>query len=229
MISRSFYFSLCLVTVAAYAQSEISPEKGESPSFLTGQDAANHSLSNITLINRTNQPINVYGLFIATYDINDCSSCTGNVVSGDNLLGAVVQPVFFNVNQSIPIGQNYLYNMLYNGLYALNSQSITPPCLLPGCSWPGDTPIQGWCLNIGALSLHSNYTYSFYAKENYLPASIVPFTEAATNVAYNYNYDLINPELFGNGAACIGPITCNDQSLTCSVRTPQSQSFQPYT
>lgn len=199
-------------------------------SLMTAQDIRSNTLSNITITNRTTQPISVAGLFIASFDINDCSSCFGSVVSGDNLGGAMISPVTFKVNQAVPVGQNYLYNMIYNGIYYIRNTVGSSPCNLPGCSWPGDDPnVHGWCISINVVSRNSTYTYSNYTNGTNLPANSPPYAAAGNSTPFNYQYDLINPNTLGAGNTCLGPIVCNDQTLSCQVSTAQNESFQPYT
>ena len=206
--------------------------KNDAPNsyaLMTAHDMHENALSNVTITNRTAQPITVSGLFIASFDINDCSSCYGSVTAGDNLGGAIVSPITFKVNQTVPIGQNYLYNMIYNGIYYIKNSVGSSSCSLPGCSWPGDdTTVTGWCISINVVSLDSNYTSSSYKNGSNPPANSPPYAWAGTAPAYHYNYDLINPTTLGNGNACIGPITCNDNTLTCKVSTAQNEVFQPY-
>jgi hypothetical protein len=197
--------------------------------LMTLHDMQEKTLSNITITNHTAQPVSVSGLFIASFDINDCSTCFGSVVSGDNAGGAVVSPVTFKVNQATPIGQNYLYNMLYNGIYYIRNTVGSPPCSLPGCSWPGDDPnVRGWCISINVISRNSNYTYSNYTNGTNPPANVPAYSHAGNSTPFNYKYDLIDPNTLGTGNACLGPITCNDQTLTCKVSHAQNESFQPY-
>lgn len=218
-------YLLCILSgLASFANAQA---QQFDPSLMTIRDMRDSALSNITITNRTAQPITVSGLFIASYDINDCSACFGSVIGGDNVAGTVAAPVTFKVNQSVPIGQNYLYNMLYNGLYFVRTNSSTP-CNLPGCSWPSDTPNTKWCITINVVSLDSNYTYSNFTNGSNPPANQPPYGDAGTSVGLDYNYDLINPNTLGAGAACLGPITCNDKTLTCTVNTAQDESFQPY-
>lgn len=196
--------------------------------LMTARDMQDNAASNVTITNHTSKPITVSGLFIVSFDTNDCSSCFGNVVSGDNLGGAIVSPVTFSANQSVPIGQNYLYNMIYNGLY-YTQQTIGAPCALPGCTWPGDdATVQGWCISVNVASLNSSYTSSTYTNGSNPPASVPPFSQAGNSNPFNYKYDLINPNTLGVGNACIGPITCDDKTLTCKVSSPQSETFQSY-
>lgn len=217
-------FGLSFFMPHAYAQHKDPDAYG----LMTGRDMKSSALSNITITNRTSQPITVYGLFIVSFDINDCSSCFGNILAGDNMGGAMASPVTFKINQSVPIGQNYLYNMIYNGLYYV-STNIGTPCALPGCSWPGDNPtVKGWCVSINVASLNSSYTHSSFSNGTNPPAQVPPYGNAATSIGFDYNYDLINPTTLGTGNACLGPIKCDDKTLTCKVSTPQNQSFQPY-
>ncbi len=196
--------------------------------FMTASDIQRAAVSNITITNQIGTPITVSGLFIASFDINDCSSCFGNIVAGDNLGGAVVSPVTFKTNQTLSIGQNYLYNMLYNGIYYIKNTSSSP-CALPGCSWPGDNPyVQGWCITINAISPNSSYTYSHYTNGSNPPANTPAYSNPGNSISFNYKYDLIDPSTLGSGNACLGPITCNDETLTCKVATTQNESFQPY-
>ncbi|MBX7149060.1 hypothetical protein K1X76_08230 [bacterium] len=196
---------------------------------MSAQDVENSALSDISITNATDASVTGYGLYIAAFDVNDCSACFGNIISGDNVGGTIVQPVSFSAGQSIDIGQNYLYNLIYNGIYFISSNVGTPPCSLPGCSWPGDADIgEGWCLSIGIMSPDSDYTSSNYVSGDNSPASVVPFGAAVTSDPFDYNYDLIDPSTQGVGNACLGPIVCDDETLTCTVNTPQSQSFQAY-
>ncbi|MDP3559844.1 MAG: hypothetical protein Q8R79_05815, partial [Legionellaceae bacterium] len=197
--------------------------------LMTAQDAQSTNVSNITITNRIGAPITVSGLFIASFDINDCSACFGGVVSGDNLGGAVVSPVTFQVNQSLSIGQNYLYNMIYNGIYYIKNTVGSSPCALPGCSWPGDDPnVHGWCISINVISPNSSYTYSNYTNSSNPPANTPAYSNAGNSIPFDYKYDLIDPNTLGIGNTCLGPITCNDKTLTCHTDTAQNESFQPY-
>ena len=215
---------VCLITSA--------DAKNKDPNdyaLMTARDVQRIGLSNITITNRIGVPITVSGLFIASFDINDCSACFGSVVSGDNLGGAVVSPVAFKANQSLSIGQNYLYNMLYNGIYYIKNTVGSSPCSLPGCSWPGDDPnVRGWCITINAISPNSSYTYSNYTNGMNPPANTPAYSSAGNSTPFDYKYDLINPSTLGTGNACLGLITCDDKTLTCKVATAQNESFQPY-
>lgn len=205
------------------------PKDFNAHALMTVRDLQGPDLSNITLTNHTGKPITVSGLFIASFDVNDCSSCYGSVVAGDNLGGAVVTPTTFNTNQSLPLGGNYLYNMIYSGIFYITNSVGSSPCLLPGCTWPGDNPfIKGWCITINVVSPNSSYTYSNYKTGSNPPANAPAYSQAGNSTPYNYKYDLIDPTTLGSGKACLGPIVCNDKTLTCHVATAQNESFQPY-
>ncbi|MDX1902356.1 MAG: hypothetical protein SFW66_10225 [Gammaproteobacteria bacterium] len=215
---------ICLITCAQ--------AKNKDPNayaFMTARDMKENSLSNVTITNATNQTISASGLFIASFDVNDCSSCFGSVVSGDNAGGAVASPVTFNANQSVAIGQNYLYNMIYNGIYYIRNTVGSSPCALPGCSWPGDdVNVTGWCVTINVVSRNSTYTYSTYTNGSHSPANFPSYSSAGNSTPFNYKYDLIDPSTLGTGSVCLGPIVCDDKTLTCSVSTHQNESFQSY-
>lgn len=197
--------------------------------LMTARDISANRLSNISLINRTGEQVSASGLFIASFDINDCSACFGSVVSGDNAGGANISPVTIKSNQSIPIGQNFLYNMIYNGIYYIKNTVGSSPCSLPGCTWPGDdTNVHGWCLTINALSVSASYNHSTYTNGSNPVAKAPPYSQAGNSTPFNYQYDLIDPSTLGTGSACLGPITCDDTTLTCSVSTAQSESIQAY-
>lgn len=197
--------------------------------FMTAKDLKQSSLSNLSIVNRTTNTITASGLFIASYDINDCSACFGNVVAGDNAGGAMTTIASLKPNQSIPIGSNFLYNMLYNGIYFIKNTVGSSPCSLPGCSWPGDdTNVRGWCITINVTSPNSNYTYSNYTNGSNPPANFPAYGAAGNSTPFDYRYDLIDPNTLGSGNACLGPITCDDQTLTCHVASAQSESIQAY-
>lgn len=197
--------------------------------LMTARDMKDSTFSNITITNRTVQSITASGLFIASFDINDCSVCFGSVVSGDNVGGAIVSRVTFKPNQAVPIGQNYLYNMLYNGIYYIKNTVGSSPCSLPGCSWPGDDiNVHGWCISINVISPNSNYTYSAYKNGSNPPANTPAYASAGNSIPFDYKYDLIDPATLGTGNTCLGPITCNDKTLNCKVNAPQNVSFQAY-
>lgn len=196
--------------------------------LMTAQDILNQSHSNISLTNGLATSVTASGLYVVSYDVNDCSACTGTVLFSNNALGAMATSTTFAANQTVKIGQNYLYNLLYNGMYAITA-NMGVTCQLPGCSWPGDNPgVTGWCITIGVMSRHSAYTSSSYVNGSNAAVNAVPYGQTVTNVGLGYKYDLIDPSTLGAGAACLGPIVCNDQTLTCSASTSQSQTIQAY-
>lgn len=229
MMKVNHYLLGMLVAIISVPAAYADEKDPSAYAFMTARDMRHASLSNITLINRTSEQISASGLFIASFDINDCSSCFGSVVSGDNVGGAVTSPVTFKVNQALPIGQNFLYNMIYNGIYYIKNTVGSSPCSLPGCSWPGDDPtVRGWCVTINAASPNSSYTYSNYTNGANPPANVPAYSNAGNSTPFNYKYDLIDPATLGAGGACLGPITCNDKTLTCQVANAQNESIRSY-
>lgn len=229
MIKINPYLFCLLGTLSLTMNAHAENKDANAYALMTARDMQNLDLSNITLANHTASTITASGLFIASFDVNDCSSCFGSVVSGDNLGGAVLSPVTFKPNQSLPIGQNFLYNMLYNGIYYIKNTVGSSPCSLPGCSWPGDDPnIKGWCISINVVSPNSSYTYSHYTNGANPPANAPAYSAAGNSTPFNYKYDLIDPNTLGTGNVCLGPITCNDKTLTCKVGSAQSEAFQSY-
>lgn len=226
-------YLFCIMSAAVV----VAQAKNNDPNtyaLMTMQDMQNNAVSNVTITNGTGQNIPAATLFISNYDAisptdGDCSICTGGITGGGNLGGVVLSPVTFNPSQVLPIGQNYLYNMIYNGIYFIKTTAGSSACALPGCSWPGDTP-QRWCLDINIISRHSSYTYSTYTSGSNPPANTPAYGAAGDSPPdqFNYKYSLINPALQGVGNACIGPITCNDKTLTCTVSTAQNETFRPY-
>jgi hypothetical protein len=223
------YYLFCILSCGYLIGAHAQNNDPNTYALMTARDVRNNGLSNITITNHTGQSVSASGLFIASFDVNDCSSCFGGIVSGDNLGGAIISPVSFQANQSLPIGQNYLYNMIYNGIYYITNTAGSSPCSLPGCSWPGDDPsVHGWCISINVISLNSSYTFSTYVNGSNPPANSPSYAAAGSSTPFNYNYDLINPNTLGTGNTCLGPIVCNDKTLTCTVSTAQNESFQPY-
>jgi hypothetical protein len=100
--------------------------------------------------------------------------------------------------------------MILNAIYYAAVVASPPPnCALPGCTWGTDTTKYNWCIYLGAFSPQSNS--SSYT------SNVPPAVTAASGSGYNYN--LITSYVY------LGPISCDDQTLTCSVATPQTQSF----
>lgn len=213
----------CIISISALAKNADSSEHV----LMTAVDVQSALSSNITISNPTNQTIVSSGLFIASYDVNDCSVCNGNILAGDNVGGVMASFVTFKPRQTVALGQNYLYNMLYNGMFYLRS-NISTPCLLPGCSWPGDDPTVKWCITINAMSPDSSYTFSNYTNGSSLPAKVPAYGNPGNSNPLSYKFDLIDPATLGTGQACLGPITCDDKTLTCTVASTQNEVIHPY-
>lgn len=209
------FAALCL---AAGAQSTNKPSKPKhSTRFSTSKDlAASINESNFKLKNTGASPATVYGLYVRQFSYvaegQSCTSATIMYPSSDNIsAGAMVMPVTIEANTEADVGENYLYNMIYNATYYLRiiTPSSPPGCALPGCTWGEDSTIYNWCIYVGAIapvSVTGGYT-----------AKVVPASDSLSGGGYNY--DLISSYEY------IGPISCNDQTLTCSVATSQTQSF----
>lgn len=229
-MTKMAIYLLALNTVF-FSVAQAQPSGSNSHAFMTARDILEEQTSNITLTNRTNQSIMSAGLFIASFDVNDCSACSGNIVGGDNVGGAVISRVNFLPNQAVPVGQNFLYNMLYNGIYYIKNTAGSSPCSLPGCTWPGDDPnIRGWCITINAISKNSSYTYSNYQNGSHPSAQAPAYAAAGDSPPsqFDYQYDLIDPSTLGVSNACLGPVKCDDKSLTCKVSTLQNENIEPY-
>lgn len=228
MIKLKSYL-LCMLGVVVMLGLQAENKDINNYALMTAHDAKNLASSNISITNLSGSPITASGLFISSFDINDCSACFGGVVSGDNVGGAMISPVTFEANQKLAIGQNYLYNMIYNGIYYIKNTVGSSPCSLPGCTWPGDDPnVNGWCISINVISPNSNYTYSNYINGSNPPANVPAYSNAGNSIPFDYKYDLFDPSTLGSGSSCLGLITCNDKTLTCQVANAQNQSFRPY-
>lgn len=220
---KILYTSLvCLLFSTQCFASTLRAKNNESPlkystSFSTSRDfAASLSTANIKLKNTGSSSAVVYGLYIRQFSYvaagQSCSSATSIYAASTNkAAGAMVMPVTIPANNEAGIGGNYLYNMIYNAIYYVQIvfSSSPPGCALPGCTWGADTTTYHWCIHIGAMapvSVTSGYT-----------SKVAPSTTAVS--AGGYNYNLISTY------ETIGPISCDDQKLTCSVDTPQMQSF----
>ncbi len=222
MVKTSFMFfitvafaALCL---AAGAQSTNKRSKPKySTNFSTSKDlAASINESHFTLQNTGASSATVYGLYVRQFayvaEGQSCTSATVMYSSAANVsAGAMVMPVTIEANTEAAVGENYLYNMIYNATYYHRIVNVISPsgCSLPGCTWGDDSTIYNWCIYVGAIapvSVTGGYT-----------AKVVP--SSSTLSGGSYNYDLISSYEY------IGPISCNDQTLTCSVATSQTQSF----
>ncbi len=188
-----------------------------SANFSTSKDlSALVSESNFKLRNTGPSSATVYGLYVRQFSYvaegQSCTSATVMYSSADNIsAGAMVMPVTIEANAEAAVGENYLYNMIYNATYYFRIMNPVSPagCALPGCTWGEDSTIYNWCLYVGAIapvSVTGGYT-----------AKVVPAVSTLSDAGYNY--DLISSYEY------IGPISCDDQTLTCSVASSQTQSF----
>lgn len=191
--------------------------------LMTVRDIKDNSFSNITIQNKAGKAITVYGLYVNQFADNtplphDCRTPrTLYVVYPSVAAGAFVSPIALTNNQKIPIGKNYLYNMIYTAIYYGNqtTSGAQMPCTLPGCSWPGngssvpaDQTGDEWCIFLGILAP---------AAGNSTTSSVPPMANLVRGTGYNY--DLVTQYGY------IGPISCDDQTLTCSVSRAQNVAF----
>jgi hypothetical protein len=190
----------------------------DSHEFMTPLDLLNNAASSgINLHNNRNSAATVYGLYVRQYAYvtpgSSCSNATIIYPSSSNVTaGSFVSPTVINAGKSAAIGSNYLYNMIYQTIYYENIiiPSSPPGCALPGCSWGSDTATYNWCIYLGALApvaTSTGYT-----------ANVPPSTDAASSSSL-YDYNLVNNYVY------LGPISCNDQTLSCTVANQQTQSF----
>lgn len=186
--------------------------------FMTPRDLMhNDAFSNINLHNNRNATTTVYGLYVRQFSyVTPGSSCNNSTViyptSQNTTVGSFVAPTDIRAGQSAPIGSNYLYNMIYEAMYFVFLVfPVNPPgCALPGCTWGSDTTMYNWCIYLGAIapvSTSADFT------------SNVPPSTFLASLSGFYNYNLINNYI------SLGPISCNDQTLTCKVANQQTQSF----
>jgi len=188
-----------------------------SAGFMSAQDLAkNDSASNINLHNNSGTDATVYGLYVRQFSyVMPGETCDQASVlypaSQNTTAGASLMPVTINAGKSAAIGANYLYNLIYGAIYYYNIiHPVTPQgCTLPGCTWGSDTTIYNWCVYLGALA---PVTHSGDYTSNVPPSADIASTS-------DYNYNLINTYV------SLGPISCNDQTLACTVATQQTQSF----
>jgi hypothetical protein len=193
--------------------------------FMTSRDLLSNDsvLSNISLYNSRSSDVAVYGLYVRQYASvtpgDTCDHATAIFPSGDipatNITaGSFVMPTTISPQKSAAVGSNYLYNLIYGAIYYQRINDPTDPqgCALPGCTWGSDTTTYNWCIYLGALapvSTTAGYT------------STVPPTAEAASSTGNYNYNLVS----NSDYTYLGPISCNDQTLTCTTANQQSQSF----
>lgn len=185
--------------------------------FLTSRDLLNNneSFSNISLQNNQDSVVTIYGLYVLQYAYvtpgQSCNTATIIYPRTDNIAaGAFVTPVTVNPGNTAAVGGNYLYNMLYQAIYYENIiiPSSPPGCALPGCTWGNDTTQYNWCIYLGAIApvlTSADYT-----------ANVPPSTELVSSSGL-YNYNLISNYVY------LGPISCNDRTLSCSTDSQQTQ------
>jgi len=201
-----------LSTTITFAHSN--PSEFMTPRDLLSNDAA---ASNINLQNNRNLAATVYGLYVRQFSYvlpgNTCDQATVIYASTQNTAaGSVVMPTTISAGRSAAVGSNYLYNMIYQAMYYVNIlfPSSPPGCALPGCTWGSDSTIYNWCVYLGALApnnISTSYT-----------SNVPPSTDSVSSASV-YNYDLVNSYVY------LGPISCNDQTLTCTAANQQTQSF----
>lgn len=214
-------FALCLLSSFVFLHETTTLASANQAGFVTPRDMLTASLSNISLHNASNANTTAYGIYVRQYAYvtpgQDCGSATkiyptNDPATNNITAGAVVSPVTINAGQSAAIGANYLYNMIYQAIYYENIiiTSSPPGCALPGCTWGSDNTKYNWCIYLGALAPVSGTT-------NY--TSTIPPSANSASSAGQYNYNLVTDYSY------LGPISCNDQTLTCAVSNQQSQSF----
>ena len=190
--------------------------------LMNARDLFNGS-SNLNLINNTGTDLTVYGVYLyGVAFITPGLDCMNGIVGQTNsttqaFISGPVTPIQFKVGQSVPIGQNYLYNMLYDWMYFYATIGGTPGCLLPGCTWTGETP-HNWCFQLGATSPDTSYTYPITG------TNVAPFSWAPSRPPF-YAYNLIPNPGPDDAYTWLGPFTCDDKTLTCTTSVPQYQSF----
>lgn len=206
-----FFLLMILIVQCVFAKTTT------QSTFMTPRDRLNDTNANIILRNNSDSSKTAYGIYVRQYAYvtpgDSCDHATVIYSASSNITaGAVVTPVTIDAHKSAAVGGNYLYNMIYGAIYYENIiiPSSPPGCALPGCTWGSDSTIYNWCIYLGALapvSTSTGYT-----------ANIPPSTDVASSTG-NYNYNLISSYNY------LGPISCNDQTLTCTVASQQTQSF----
>jgi hypothetical protein len=224
---KRYIFLLLLLIHLPCQASKIAPLKQDinALNLMTAYDLSSKvASSNLNLTNKTGQALTVYGIYLyAVAWVNPGENCTDDTITGGNsnsgqyMAGTIASPISLAAGQSVSIGQNYLYNMMYTWIYFGSFNGFGFSCALPGCTWPGDTGSYNWCLQLGSESPQAPYTSSPY------PANITPFAWPTDSTFDNYAYDLI-PNV--DNYRWLGPFTCNDKTLTCTAATAQSQAFQ---
>jgi hypothetical protein len=147
----------------------------------------------------------------------DCVSeiMTGlNTVQTPYVAGAMLTPLTVPAAASVPIGRNYLYNMVMTWNYFYESVGGAPACTLPGCSWSTDSIKVNRCIQVGVIKpIDASST----------PNAGAPAFSWPTTLSNNYDYDAI-----GNVSnyVWIGPFSCDDQTLECTAVSPAITSHE---
>lgn len=182
--------------------------------FITPRDmlSANY-FSNISLKNNGGTAATVYGLYVRQFSYvaqgGTCAQATQIYPASQNAaVGAMVTPIEVGAGKSTAVGSNYLYNMILQAIYYSLVNVFTPQCQLPGCTWGNDSIKYNWCIYLGALAPITTSGET---------SNVPPSAFNASSGSYNYN--LVTN--FTN----IGPISCNDQTLTCTAANQQTQTF----
>lgn len=194
--------------------------KTDASAFMTPRDLLLDSpVSNISLRNNRSASVTAYGIYVRQYAYvtpgSNCNSATVIYPTADpntqNITaGSIVAPTIINAGKSVTIGSNYLYNMIYEAIYFSTIMALPYACQLPGCTWGNDSTSYNWCIFLGALApvtTTAGYT-----------ANVPPSTAKASNIGL-YDYNLVTNYI------ALGPISCNDQTLTCVAASPQTQSI----
>lgn len=213
-IQRFFLIAICLSFFSASVFAKTTVSGFMTPHDLTSNDAA----SNIFLHNNRASAVTAYGLYVRAFSSvlpgQSCDNATPIFPDPPHIapninVGAFLSPVTIGAGKSVVIGANFLYNMILQANYYA---TVYAPhvCSLPGCTWGDDSTIYNWCIYLGALApvaTTADYT-----------SNIPPSGEAASS-AGQYDYNLIQDYV------TLGPISCNDQTMTCTVANQQTQPF----
>ena len=181
-----FFLSIHLPCIAVQAVIPPLKQKGDAKNrhsliqrdlntlvMMSAQDVSKNGSSNLNLTNNTGEALTVYGAYLyGVAAITPGLDCTNGIAGHSNTaiqpyMTGLVTPIKFTAGQSVPIGQNYLYNMFYTWIYVETIIGGNPVCSLPGCTWTSDTP-HNWCFQLGAISPDAPYTNSD------IDANIVP-------------------------------------------------------
>lgn len=215
-------FICTLLAIASFAaktsqKDNLSAQKSSS-GFLSAKDLSSPEvISNITVKNSAFPPKSIYGLYVKQLSYvlpgQPCTSSTVIYSSSANIsAGAVVMRVVVDSEKEADVGANFLYNMIYSTTqYVQATIPVSPPgCMLPGCTWGSDTTRYNWCIHLGIIAPVS-------VQAGFSTSNVVPMMSAVSSTNYNYNK--------ASNYQNLGPISCDDQQLTCTVATVQTQTF----